>query len=814
MTETEASLWVAWRDHRDGSAFEALVRPHLAFASSFARRLGCSEPDADEVVQRSLIDLSEERRDKPLQVGLRAWMGRLVVSQARMLFRARRRRESHEARARVSEEAPAAQASALEGHEELERALEGLDPVSRQAVELRFLFDMEYREVGHVLGTSALACRLRVHRALGRMRERLGSRAVLMVGLLPQVPTARFGPDAPAGDVARLVVKARPPTPGTPVPAHGPSLRVAVATSMAVVLAAGGLAVALRIGQPTLESRPPIAAESDPTPGRLAAAGPAEPGPAGGPVSDAGSPDPVPAGPVPAGPAPVTPVGSLLGSIHFEDGGPLADAIVAPWGDPHRSARTDAQGRFRFDREWAGRRALVLEGARSMSVCLADLEIHEGATSRVDVRLVRGAPLRATLRGAASEPLEDVLVALRRLDRDLAFVGQGAFAFGRTSPEGTVELPALPAGRYALSAAAPGHEASLTTLTVGATPVETELRLRRARPLRLELLGATGLPQGFPVAWSLLDATGELHLSGRAPVAREGLVLIDAPPAGRYELDVDGLPGIASVRAAVVVDGSEHPTVAVHLPSFGSLTGTLRDAVGRVLPAARLGFGLGRSEVETDGEGRFTLPWIPAGRHTVYHVVGGSRVLVGEAEVAPGATAQAVLRLGGRSRVSGTVDRPARVRLLAGERLVGETRTDAAGRFELAGLAAGTYGLRVLSEGCEPHEVTVELAAGQELDLGTVAPRPVPAWPVVVRVLGDARLPTGVLVRRLGATPGGASGAPLAVVLDAEGRGRLRGLPPGTYRFVVEAEGFLAETVDCVLADGPPSEIGVVLRRP
>ena len=69
----------------------------------------------------------------------------------------------------------------------MERALAALPEQDRCVVELRFLHDLEYREIAHVLGTSALACRLRVHRALGRLRQRLGPNATMRVAALPML---------------------------------------------------------------------------------------------------------------------------------------------------------------------------------------------------------------------------------------------------------------------------------------------------------------------------------------------------------------------------------------------------------------------------------------------------------------------------------------------------------------------------------------------------------------------------------------------------------------------------------------------------
>ncbi len=65
---------------------------------------------------------------------------------------------------RVSAEARAPQ---------LHAAVNGLPKGQREALELRVVGDLSYREVAATLGTSELAARLRVMRALGSLAEKL-----------------------------------------------------------------------------------------------------------------------------------------------------------------------------------------------------------------------------------------------------------------------------------------------------------------------------------------------------------------------------------------------------------------------------------------------------------------------------------------------------------------------------------------------------------------------------------------------------------------------------------------------------------------
>ena len=58
----------------------------------------------------------------------------------------------------------------LEG---LDEALLELSPHERDAVRLRIVDELSYAEVGHVAGTTAGAARVRVHRGLAALRQRL-----------------------------------------------------------------------------------------------------------------------------------------------------------------------------------------------------------------------------------------------------------------------------------------------------------------------------------------------------------------------------------------------------------------------------------------------------------------------------------------------------------------------------------------------------------------------------------------------------------------------------------------------------------------
>jgi RNA polymerase sigma-70 factor (ECF subfamily) len=165
-----------------------LVRPEVGHALALARRMGASDADAEDALQDTLVALSNETSDEPVDVGLRAWICRRVVLRVRMNARASSRRRRHERAVRIRTEAPDP-ALAPEVRDEVERALNLLSGEQRHVVLLRFLHDLDYREIAYVLGVSENACRLRVHKAMNALRGSLSGKAPALIAALG-VPVA------------------------------------------------------------------------------------------------------------------------------------------------------------------------------------------------------------------------------------------------------------------------------------------------------------------------------------------------------------------------------------------------------------------------------------------------------------------------------------------------------------------------------------------------------------------------------------------------------------------------------------------------
>lgn len=260
----QADLWREWRRERAARAFEALVRPELAHALALARRMGADAGEAEDALQESLVQLAREKTDDPVRVGLRAWLCRRVVLRVKMQARAGSRRRRHEAAA--ARPGRATHVADVEARDEVEAALGRLDEDERRAVVLRFLHDLDYREMAYVLAATENACRIRVHKALKKLRGLLGVNAPALLAALG-LPAAK----ADAAIVAGALAAAKPTA--------GLAAKGALAAALALAVTA---TICLAPAAPPPPAPPPavVAAAAPPAAVPLPPPRPPEPPPA------------------------------------------------------------------------------------------------------------------------------------------------------------------------------------------------------------------------------------------------------------------------------------------------------------------------------------------------------------------------------------------------------------------------------------------------------------------------------------------------------------------------------------------------------
>jgi RNA polymerase sigma factor (sigma-70 family) len=281
---------------RDGShaAFATLVERHVGMVYAAVRRqLRADAPmQAEDVVQAVFILLARKAQTIGPAVSVSGWLynaARMTAANARRAA-ARRRHYEHEAGEAMREQlagqtsttsAAAADSAEIEWRDlepKIDDAMSRLRPRDREAIVLRFLSAKSLREVGDATGVSEDAARVRVARALSRLRQLMGVTAPVAALTIALDAAAAHAATAPSELVARLAPAALSPVAGSPAATLAGAtaatmmlqlqLKLAAALAIAAILMIGVIAAAAVIARPAK----PIAATAPVTARRPALA--------------------------------------------------------------------------------------------------------------------------------------------------------------------------------------------------------------------------------------------------------------------------------------------------------------------------------------------------------------------------------------------------------------------------------------------------------------------------------------------------------------------------------------------------------------
>lgn len=192
-------------DEAEWRRFERLALPHLDAAYNLARWLTRNDEDARDVVQeamlRALRYFGSCRGEQA-----RPWLLQVVRRTCIDWLRANRPAEvtafddlDDARRAEIEPQAPAAEepdavAARRDERSRLDRALAALPAPYREALVLRELEDLSYREIAAIAGVPLGTVMSRLARARGLLREALAGRPR---GALHAVPAAPKGKTSP-----------------------------------------------------------------------------------------------------------------------------------------------------------------------------------------------------------------------------------------------------------------------------------------------------------------------------------------------------------------------------------------------------------------------------------------------------------------------------------------------------------------------------------------------------------------------------------------------------------------------------------------
>lgn len=152
------------------AALADLYRVHGRALFRLAYRLTGSKEDAEDVVHDVFVGLPEAMKGYEERGRLESWLKRITARVALMKLRGRRRRGE----VRLEPEIAASPAPAAADAIALESAVAALPDKLRHVLVLKEVEGYSHREIGDMLGISALTSRVRLARALRRLRGTLG----------------------------------------------------------------------------------------------------------------------------------------------------------------------------------------------------------------------------------------------------------------------------------------------------------------------------------------------------------------------------------------------------------------------------------------------------------------------------------------------------------------------------------------------------------------------------------------------------------------------------------------------------------------
>ncbi|BDG03984.1 carboxypeptidase regulatory-like domain-containing protein [Anaeromyxobacter oryzae] len=314
-------------------------------------------------------------------------------------------------------------------------------------------------------------------------------------------------------------------------------------------------------------------------------------------------------------------------------GARVLTALDAP---PEESVSVVADGDGRFSAEGlAPGTWTVLVGAPGL---------HPVRVERVAVP--RAAPLAVELEPLATLSGEVALASGRPATGATVRAVSRAHAASAIADASGRFVLAVPAGEYALLAAAPGEAGALDAAVAvgpGGTARGLALRLGPAAVLDGVAVRADGAPAaGADVVLLRHDAGGRV---ARTAAGADGRFTLRDVAPGAYDLSVSAAGASPARLGGVTLAAGQRFPVTATLAATGAIEGAVADPAGHPLSGARVrvvsrGDGLERTlplEVRSDFDGRYRIDGLEAGRAEL--VASEEGALVGDARavrVAPG----------------------------------------------------------------------------------------------------------------------------------------------------------------------------------
>jgi RNA polymerase sigma factor (sigma-70 family) len=181
MTE-DAELLQRYAASRSGEDFAELVRRHLPLVYAAAlRQLDGAVHRAEDVAQTVFIELARRARPLSRRTEIVGWLHTTTHHAAAKLKRSEQRRQVREQEALHMQENSSPSSAAIEWERlrpVLDEVMLELNDREREVILMRYFQAQRLAEVGRRLGLSEDAVRMRVERALDKLRQRLARREI------------------------------------------------------------------------------------------------------------------------------------------------------------------------------------------------------------------------------------------------------------------------------------------------------------------------------------------------------------------------------------------------------------------------------------------------------------------------------------------------------------------------------------------------------------------------------------------------------------------------------------------------------------
>jgi RNA polymerase sigma factor (sigma-70 family) len=182
MPDDDLMLLREYARNRSEPAFAALVQRHVNLVYSVAMRQVRDAHQAEEITQAVFIVLARKAGDIGAGVILPGWLCRTARHLGQRALRGENRRRYREQEAYMHSVSNEPDASEVWAHIAplLDEAMQGLQPKDHDALVLRFFENKTFAQIGVALGGSEDAAKVRVGRALEKLRKFFGKKGVVL----------------------------------------------------------------------------------------------------------------------------------------------------------------------------------------------------------------------------------------------------------------------------------------------------------------------------------------------------------------------------------------------------------------------------------------------------------------------------------------------------------------------------------------------------------------------------------------------------------------------------------------------------------